>query len=104
MIQQAVATPARVAMRGIAEQLGAKLGPEQSEELVVGGSLHASLADPSRLARLGVTGVHEGARITAMRTAPNRLRLEVDELEPAPVTRKALLRIDEGGRLVAEDR
>ena len=89
----------RVTMRGIGEQLGAKLNPEQADELMVGGMLHGTLTDPEKLARLGIAGMHHGARITAMRTAPGKLSVEVDELEPAPVTKKQVLKIDERGQL-----
>ena len=88
-----------VTMRSIGEQLGAKLNPEQADELMVGGMLHGTLTDPEKLARLGIAGMHPGARITAMRTAPGKLNVEVDELEPAPVTKKQVLKIDERGQL-----
>jgi hypothetical protein len=61
--------------------------------------LHGTLTDPEKLARLGIAGMHQGARITAMRTAPGKLSVEVDELEPAPVTKKQVLKIDERGQL-----
>jgi hypothetical protein len=96
---QVVQQSMRVTMRVIGEQLGAKLNPEQPDELMVGGMLHGTLTDPEKLARLGIAGMHRGARITAMRTAPGKLNVEVDELEPAPVTKKQVLKIDERGQL-----
>ena len=95
VIQQSM----RVMMRDVGDQLGAKLNPEQGDELVVGGTFHGTLTDPEKLARLGISGMHQGARITAMRTAPGKLAVEVDELEPAPVTKKVVLKIDERGQL-----
>lgn len=91
----------RVTLRGVSEQLGAKLNPEQLDELVVGGMLHGTLTDPEKLASLGISGMHPGARVTAMRTAPGKLSVEVDELEPTPVTKKMVLKIDERGQLSA---
>ena len=88
-----------ITLRGVGEQLGAKLNPAQGDELFVGGMLHGTLTDPEKLARLGITGMHPGARVTAMRTAPGKLNVEVDELEPVPVTKKLVLKIDERGQL-----
>jgi hypothetical protein len=95
--QQAVT----VQSHGIAEQLGTKLSPQQREELTLGVTLNGSLQEPAKLARFGITGVHRGARVTAMRISSEKLVLEVDELEPAPTTKRATLRIDGRGRLSA---
>ncbi len=83
----------------LADQLGAKLGSPQSDELPVGGSFTGTLADPRKLATLGVTGVPAGARVTAMRIARDRVLVEIDVLDPAPLTRKVTLRLDDTGRL-----
>jgi hypothetical protein len=83
----------------IAMQLGAKLGSKDDDEFSVGATINATLADPAKLAALGLTGLHEGARITVMRVSPVKVRVEVDELEPVPLTKKATLKIDERGRL-----
>ena len=88
-----------VRMRSIADQLGTRLNPEQREELALGVTLNGTLQEPEKLEKFGITGVHKGARVTAMRIAPEKLILEVDEIEPAPLTRKATLRISEQGRL-----
>ena len=92
---------ATVRSHGIADQLGTKLSPEQREELVLGVTLNGSLQEPEKLARFGITGVHRGARVTAMRISPEKLVVEVDEVEPAPTTKRATLRIDGRGRLSA---
>ena len=84
----------------IADQLGAKITSNQSEEFGIGSSITGSLTDPAKLAKLGITGVHEGARVSVMRVAPDRVRVEVDEMEPTPLTKKATLRIDDKGHLV----
>jgi hypothetical protein len=83
----------------VAEQLGAKVTSSQNEELGVGSSLTGTLVDPAKLAKFGISGMHEGARVSVMRVAPDKLRIEVDEMEPTPLTKKATLRIDEKGRL-----
>ena len=83
----------------IAEQLGMKLSPAQSERLDVGTTVNGTLADPARLARFGVTDVHQGARVTVSRVAGDRLRVEIDELDPVPLTRKITFRMDEQGEL-----
>lgn len=83
----------------VAEQLGSKLTSNQSDEFALGSSITATLVDPAKLAKLGITGMHEGARVSVMRVAPDKLRIEVDELEPAPQMKKATLKIDEKGRL-----
>jgi hypothetical protein len=83
----------------VAEQLGAKVTTSQNEELAVGSSLTGTLVDPAKLTKFGISGMHEGARVSVMRVAPDKLRVEVDELEPVPQTKKATLRIDDKGRL-----
>ena len=83
----------------VADQLGAKVTSSQNEELAVGSSLTGTLVDPAKLTKFGISGMHEGARVSVMRVAPDKLRVEVDELEPAPQTKKATLKIDDKGRL-----
>jgi hypothetical protein len=83
----------------VAEQLGAKVTSSQGEELSVGSSLTGTLLDPGKLTKFGISGMHEGARVSVMRVAPDKLRVEVDEMEPTPQTKKATLKIDERGRL-----
>lgn len=83
----------------IAAQLGAKLSPNQPEELSVGVSMTASLTDSARIAALGATGLHAGARVTVMRIASDRIRVEIDEMDPVPLTKKLTLRVDAQGRL-----
>jgi hypothetical protein len=87
------------ATEAIAAQLGAKLSPNQPEELPVGVSMTASLTDSARIASFGATGLHTGARVTVMRIAPDRIRVEIDEMDPVPLTKKLTLRIDAQGKL-----
>ena len=84
---------------GIASQLGATLSPGQPEELALGTSITCMLTDPAKLAALGAPGMHAGARVSVMRTASERVRVEVDELDPVPLTRRLTLKIDIQGRL-----
>ena len=84
----------------IADQLGATV-VDRNVELPIGGSLTGCVVDPAKLAKFGITGIHEGARLTAFRSAPDKVRLEVDELEPAPVNRKGVARLDQNGKLLA---
>jgi hypothetical protein len=85
----------------IAEQLGAKLTPSHAERFDVGTNFTATLSDTAKIAKLGLRGLHPGARVTAIRTAGDRMRVEVDEMDPEPLTRKATLKIDERGQLSA---
>lgn len=85
----------------IADQLGAKMGMSVGEEFAPGSSLTGTLKDPAKLAKFGITGMHEGARVSAMRVSQDKVRVEVDELEPTPQTKKATLKLDEKGRLSA---
>lgn len=83
----------------IAGQLGAKLAPGQLDELPVGMSITGYLIDPARLVALGAAGLQPGARVTVFRVALDRVRVEVDELDPVPLTTKLTLRLDGQGRL-----
>ena len=83
----------------IADQLGAKMGMSQGEEFAPGSSLTGTLKDPAKLVKFGISGVHEGARVSAMRVSLDKVRVEVDELEPTPQTKKATLKLDDKGRL-----
>ena len=87
------------ATEAIAAQLGAKLSPNQPDELPIGASMTASLTDPAKAAALGASGLHAGARVTVMRIGLDRVRVEIDEMDPVPLTKKLTLRIDAQGRL-----
>ncbi len=86
----------------IAEQLGVKLTPSHADRFDVGINFTATLADTEKIAKLGLRGLHPGARVTAIRVAPDRMRVEVDEMDPVPLTKKATLRIDEHGQVSAQ--
>jgi hypothetical protein len=94
--------PARVGAQTtarVASQLGTTLSPGQPEEMGVGTSITGTLADPAKLAALGASGLHAGARVTVVRTTTERIRVEVDELDPVPLTKRLVLKIDAEGRL-----
>ena len=98
----AAAQPVRsVATDKVAEQLGAKLANAQPEDLVIGASATGILSEPARLAALGLRDAKPGARVTIMRSAHDRVRVEVDEFEPVARTRRLALRLDADGRLSA---
>ena len=83
----------------IVGQLGAKLSPGQPDELPVGVSITGILVDTARLNALGAAGRQPGARVTVIRIALDRVRVEVDELDPVPFTKRLTLRLDGQGRL-----
>lgn len=86
----------------IAEQLGAKLTPQHPDRFDVGTNFTATLADTEKIAKLGLRGLHPGARVAAIRIAPDRMRVEVDEMDPVPLTKRATLKIDERGQVSAQ--
>ena len=90
----------QVTRNDIAEQLGTKITANQTDDLPIGSSITGSLVEPAKLAKLGISGMHEGARVSVIRIAQDKVRVEVDELEPTPQMKKATLRIDDKGRLV----
>jgi hypothetical protein len=85
----------------VSEQLGLKTSPGQADALLVGASITCVLVDPAKLAALGAPGLHVGARVTFMRVAADKLRVEADEIDPVPLTKKLTLSIDQQGRLSA---
>ena len=93
--------PASVSAKAIAEQVAARLQPRDDDELRLGASFTALLQDPEKLAELGLKGMHAGARITIARVAPDKVRIEADEMIPAPASAAATLKLDAKGALVA---
>ena len=88
-----------VATERVAEQLGAKLANAQPADLVIGASATGILSDPARLAALGLRDAKAGARVTSMRSARDRVRVEVDEFDPVVRTRRLALHLDADGRV-----
>ena len=83
----------------IAGQLGMKLAPGTPDELPIGFSITGYLVDAAKLSVLGVAGLPPGGRVTVTRIAVDRVRVEVDQLDPVPLTKKFVLRLDGQGRL-----
>lgn len=82
------------------KQLGAKPATTNfPSELELGRSITASLVAPDKLADYGIRGMHEGARVTVTRVAPDRVRVEVDELEPVAAKGTVTLRVGGDGSL-----
>ena len=65
---------------------------------MIGASATAILSNPTRLAALGLRDARAGARVTIMRSANDRVRVEVDEFEPVVRTRRLVLHLDADGR------
>jgi hypothetical protein len=95
----------RVDTKGVADKLGVKTGPGAPDEIELGRSITTTLADPVKIAKFGVIGMHEGARVTITRIAPDRIRVEADEMEPVPTSGKVTLKVGTDGSLtVAPDK
>jgi hypothetical protein len=88
-------------VKAIAAQLGAKVQPREDDELGLGTSFTAMLEQPDKLAEFGIKGMHPGARVTVARVGPDRIRVEVDEMDPVPARGSATLRLDAKGMAVA---
>ena len=99
--KQQSAAPTMVSAKAIAEQLGARLQPREDDELRIGMSFTAVLGSPDKLAELGIKGMHAGARVTVARIAPDKIRVEADEMTPVEASGKATLKLDEKGTIVA---
>ena len=93
--------PAFVSAKALAEQLGSRLQPRDDDELHVGTSFTAVLDAPDKLIALGLKEMHPGARVTVGRVAPDKVRVEVDEMSPAPASTAATLKLDAKGLMVA---
>ena len=94
-------TPAFVSAKAIAEQLGARIQPRDDDEFHVGTSFTAVLGAPDKLSAFGLKEMHAGARVTVARIAPDKIRVEIDEMDPVPANTAATLKLDAKGGLVA---
>ena len=87
------------------EKLGVKGLPNAERELELGKSTTTVLAEPQKLATYGITGMHDGARVTITCVGPNRLRVEADEMEPVSRSVTVTLQVGDNGSLtVAPER
>lgn len=110
LVAGAVLSPARAqepsqqggihpSISGVAAQLGAKAQSPGTDDLQIGASFTAILDEPGKLAELGIDGMHSGARVTVARVAPDRVRVEVDEMEPVSHSAAITLRLGSRGEL-----
>ena len=83
----------------IASQLGVKPNAFKDEEFIPGVQFTGVLEEPEKLASLGIKGMHKGARVTVACLSPDRVLVDVDELEPSPRREATRLRLDALGRL-----
>jgi len=88
-----------VSMKTLAEKLGVKPSPNAPDDIEIGRSVTTSLSSPDKIAAYGITGMHEGARVTITRTAPDRLRIEADEMEPVSARSAVTLRVAADGSM-----
>jgi hypothetical protein len=93
----------RVDVSRLTARLGIAPQPDSPTELDVGTSVTCILRTPDRLAAFGIRGVREGARVTIIRSAPDRIRIEADEIEPIR-TESAVVRLDASGAPVPKER
>lgn len=88
-----------VSMKTVAEKLGIKPSPNAPDDIEIGRSVTTSLTSPEKIAEYGIKGMHEGARVTVTRTAPDRLRVEADEMEPVSARAAVTLRVGTDGSM-----
>ena len=90
-----VTQQSEVAVKTITEALGLKPAATSAPTtLELGATITFSLTDPAKLAKYTIRGLHEGARVTVTRIAPDRIHVEADEMEPMPVSGKATLKVN----------
>jgi hypothetical protein len=90
-----VTQQSEVAVKTITDALGLKPATTSAPAtLELGATITFSLTDPAKLAKHTIRGLHEGARVTVTRVAPDRIRVEADEMEPMPVSGKVTLKVN----------
>src|SRR5215510_2426153 len=93
-----VTRQSEVAVKTITDALGLKPTTSAAPAtLDLGATVTCSLTDPAKLAKHTIRGLHEGARVTVTRVAPERIRVEADEMEPMPVSGKVTLKVNGDG-------
>ena len=80
-------------------ELGMVVEEARRAHLMVGDAVTGTATEPALLRRLGINGMHRGARVVIARVAPDHVMVEVDELRPAPQRASVRLAIDSAGRL-----
>lgn len=87
----------RVRSDTLADRFGLTLPTNAIEAVGLGDCLTGTLDAPARLEAFGLRGMHAGARVTILRTAPDRLHVEADELEPVAKRVQTVVRLDARG-------
>ena len=83
-----------------AEQLGLLVTDAGvARRVTVGDAVTMAATDPLLLRRIGITGMHRGARVVIARVAADRVTVEVDEIRPAPARATVRLAIAADGTL-----
>ncbi|NUO65041.1 MAG: hypothetical protein HOQ11_07240 [Gemmatimonadaceae bacterium] len=80
-------------------ELGLVVAEARKAHLAVGDAVTGSAMQPALLQRLGINGMHRGARVVIARVAPDHVTVEVDELLPAPQRAAVKLRVGDDGTL-----
>lgn len=88
-----------ISVKSTVEKLGLKPSGNLPDEFDLGRSITVSLADPTKAAKYGIVGMHEGARVTMTRVAPDRIRVEADEMEPLPNKSTVTLKVASDGSM-----
>jgi hypothetical protein len=88
-----------ISVKSTIDKLGLKPSGNLPDDLELGRSITVSLADPAKVAKYGIVGMHEGARVTLTRVAPDRIRVEADEMEPMPSKSVVTLKVAADGSL-----
>ena len=87
-----------VSVKSITEALGLKPATASAPtSLDLGSTITFTLLEPAKIAKFGVRAMHEGARVTVTRVAPDRIRVEADEMEPLAVSAKVTLKVNADG-------
>ena len=89
----------QASVTSIAAQLGVKPQGPEADDLRLGSSFTAMLEEPAKLAEVGIAGMHSGARVTVARVAPDKVRVEADEMEPVSRNAAVTLRLGANGEL-----
>ncbi|HEX8848112.1 MAG TPA: hypothetical protein VF761_01135 [Gemmatimonadaceae bacterium] len=102
--RSAVAQRAEIDVTHFTRELGLVVEEARRAHLMVGDAVTGSAAEPALLRRLGITGMHRGARVVIARVAPDHVMVEVDELLPSPQRASVRLAIDSTGKLRLPER
>jgi len=93
------ASAAEVTIGQIAEQLGVRIPNRADEEFALRTTFTGTLADTAKIQEFGIKGFGIGARVTVARIAPDRVYIEVDEIDP-PQRKTIRLQMSANGTIV----